>query len=886
MNQLLLSLLLLPAVFVTAAEAGVVLTPLQGSAKRGPNLLADPGFEELKDGRPVGWVNELAGDWTVDSEVRHGGQNSVRFAKASGETLYWISQSIPLDRARPAPMVVGGWSKGEGVEGTRGSEYSVWVDLQYADGSFLYGQRATFEVGTHDWQYSELPFVVSKPVRTVTVNLLFRNGLRGKVWFDDISLQELEVGPGLVFDRAQAALSDSAQRELGAVAKLLETGDGLALGLDAEGRPASLKANGEDLLGTAPGGVWVRDVGAEGAWVCPEGEVVSDGKGASCTAKDQAAGLAVETRWEPTASGIDVHATVSDTTGRDRAVTAYFVLPLADKPWVWHNDILSSTPTRPGEEYMNAAGWPIAGISSAYPFCSLTSDTVGLSLTVPMDCPRIYRLTYNSDLHALYVACDLGLVKDTVNFPSRADFRFSLSWHEPRWGMRAAVRKYYDRHPEFFTRRLKTGGVWMPFGDISQVKDWQDFGFAYDENSATPLQFDNDNGIAAFRYIEPMTYWLPMAKEAPRTYEGALGVLRQNLAGDKAEEKRWAQVTLRAGVFTHDQQYDLSLQNQAWCDGAVFTLNPDPNLPEDADCPVNKGHLGYSLDWAGKGLMQATGPRLDGIYLDSLPNWGEVLNWRRDHWRSVTVPLTFDPVRKEPVLLQMFSTWQYADWIARDVHARGGVMHGNGGALWAFFPALLDVTGQETGGILDQGTMAMARTLLRDKPYSPLLNTQFSKLPADYHDSYFHRSLLWDIFPSYFDGDYMQDGKWVIGRFFDKPELYEHVRPLYRKFIPILRRLFAAGWEPVTEARAEPAGVRVERYGPQPGGETLLAVYNPGKEAVVARVTVSAGALKLTATQATGLVSGAGLEATREGDLLTITVPLAADRSEVVRLGP
>ncbi len=293
-----------------------------------------------------------------------------------------------------------------------------------------------------------------------------------------------------------------------------------------------------------------------------------------------------------------------------------------------------------------------------------------------------------------------------------------------------------------------------------------------------------------------------------------------------------------------------------------------------------------SKAWADKHLLPPTGPRLDGIYIDSMPNWGEVRNWRREHWRTVATPLTFDPDTRQPVLLQMLSTWQFSKWVADDVHARGGVMHGNGGALWPYFPALLDVTGQETGGILTAETMAMARTLLRDKPYSPLLNTRFSQLPPDYHVSYFHRSALWCIFPSYFNGDYFENGKWVIGRFFDKPEIYEPVRPLYKQFIPILRRMYAAGWQPVTVARAEPASLRVERYGGGQGREALLALYNPGKEPVTATLTVPLKQLGLQATGATGLVSATELPATAQGDTLTIKVPLAADRCEVVQLRP
>ena len=608
------------------AHADVVLRPLTMDAKRGPNRVANAGFEELANGKPVGWDNQLAEDWAADEQGAHSGKVSLRMAKSAAGTLYWVSQTVELNQTRPQPLVIGAWSKAEGVQGSRSAEYSVWVDLTYTDGTPLWGQRATFEVGTHDWQHAEQAFVVTKPVKRVQINLLFRNGLNGKVWFDDVSLQEIETARGTLFDRSPVLLPESTSAQPGEPQTTIGTKDGLELQFDAQGRLAGLSAGGKDLFGRAPGGLWLGDVAADGPWLRPDCRIAKDAVGATLTGTEQEAGLTLETRWESTADGIDVHATVKDLTGKDRAVTAYFVLPLGDLPWVWHEDILRSTTPNGDGEYLNASGWPISGISSVYPFCSVTSGDVGLSLSVPMDSPRIFRLVYNNSLKALYVAVNLGLTPDTACFPSQADFRFSIYRHDPQWGFRAAAARYYQRHPQFFTQRLKKGGIWMAFADISALPQWQDFGFAYDENSATPVQFDNDNGITSFRYIEPMTYWLPMAQTYPRTYDGAMQALRDNLETGNASQKRSAQATLRCGVYARDQKLDLSLQNQSWCDGAVFTLDPDPNIKEDAECPVNKGHEGFTIAWADQNLMQQTGPRMDGIYLDSLPNWGEVRN--------------------------------------------------------------------------------------------------------------------------------------------------------------------------------------------------------------------------------------------------------------------
>jgi hypothetical protein len=337
-----------------------------------------------------------------------------------------------------------------------------------------------------------------------------------------------------------------------------------------------------------------------------------------------------------------------------------------------------------------------------------------------MDCPRIARLTDNADLRALYVAADLGIVPDTASFPAQADFRFSLCWHDPEWGFRAATAKYYQRHPQFFARRLKQGGIWNAFGPIQKVKGWQDFGFAYDEHSETPLQFDNDNHIASFAYIEPMTYWLPMAKGYPRTNEGALQALKDNLEKGDAAQKQWAQVTLS----------------------------------------------------------------------------------------------------------------------------------------------------------------------LAPKPYSPLLNTRFAELPDTFMADYFHRSAVWGIFPSFFNGDTFVDGKWITTRFFDIPELCERVRPLYKQFIPILRHLHEAGWEPITYARTDAPAVQIERYGPGPGREMLLAVFNGGKSAVEAKLTLAAAALKLAPSlKAALLVNPKPLAIATLGTDLVLTVAVEPGRCEVLRLG-
>ena len=64
---------------------------------------------------------------------------------------------------------------------------------------------------------------------------------------------------------------------------------------------------------------------------------------------------------------------------------------------------------------------------------------------------------------------------------------------------------------------------------------------------------------------------------------------------------------------------------------------------------------------------------------------------------------------------------------------------------------------------------------LREHLHIPLLNTEFAKLPPTYMEEYFHRSALYGIFPSFFNGDVMENGKWKIVHFFKDPALYRSV---------------------------------------------------------------------------------------------------------------
>ena len=73
-------------------------------------------------------------------------------------------------------------------------------------GGALYGQTATFDKSVEGWQFSQAVIAVAKPVKDVTVYLLFRDQ-EGEAWFDDVYLAEAD--PDLALTPGTKVLTDS-----------------------------------------------------------------------------------------------------------------------------------------------------------------------------------------------------------------------------------------------------------------------------------------------------------------------------------------------------------------------------------------------------------------------------------------------------------------------------------------------------------------------------------------------------------------------------------------------------------------------------------------------------------------------------------------------------
>jgi len=116
------------------------------------------------------------------------------------------------------------------------------------------------------------------------------------------------------------------------------------------------------------------------------------------------------------------------------------------------------------------------------------------------------------------------------------------------------------------------------------------------------------------------------------------------------------------------------------------------------------------------------------------------------------------------------------------------------------------------------------------------------------------------MFPGYFSADAS------TGHYFSRPELYNRDRPLFKKYVPLCRKVAEAGWEPLTGAESDNPDVVVERFGARPGAR-YLTVFNSGQTSRRARVTRRSPELAGTVTE---LVAGGA--AAWQGDAVDVTL--------------
>ena len=169
---------------------------------------------------------------------------------------------------------------------------------------------------------------------------------------------------------------------------------------------------------------------------------------------------------------------------------------------------------------------------------------------------------------------------------------------------------------------------------------------------------------------------------------------------------------------------------------------------------------------------------------------------------------------RRPILCGPFCSYKLVQRIAERMWATGRMTMANGiPSRFPFSLAFVDLGGSEKeppiGAIRRRSTTWSTRArFMHHKPllllYKPRLEEKFDRDLTPYLVNYMNRCLPYAAEPSLFKIFSNSDPSFYYS-FFERPDWYNRYRPLFLAYVPLVKRLALAGWEPVTFARtAEP----------------------------------------------------------------------------------
>jgi len=723
-----------------------------------------------------------------------------------------------------------------------------------------------------------------------------------EIYFNSLSEKEREqmrkTKPEVVYDNL-FSLPTSQKYSMGKPALKLSTEDGLSLLLSKEGQIYEIGAKAKVIgkKGEYTTGFFLRDARSSSIFpISQKITKIAEGKyKGSAILKN--ASLLFEAIYEAEPGFIRIKGNIKDISGMDRAITLYFSIPVDAIGWYWWDDIQSKRRIESEGEYINMERIPFGanGEHSRYPLCTVSSEDKGIAMAIPMDKPVVHRLAYNFSAHQLFIALDFALVKDTVKFPSRADFEFIIYLpDEPNWGFRSALAKYYSIYPHFFTKRANKEGGWYVWGNMKETPEAKEAGFMFHWGPAgvEAIKYDNENGFYPLQYIEFHVYHLTfedfqsaptygqvmerltrlargekevldaMDKLAFPVFEGSLEKMLGHMCSHyfgqmprREFNEKIAKAVLASIPYDENGNAICPIIFKApWVPDSglegLFTPNPDPEIPGG----YGEFDFKYCLEPAFEAARK-NNVKFAGIGLDSFGGYGadKRMNFNRNHFLFADFPLSFS-LKGNPGIPLYFSIIEWTRELATKVHPQGLLLMAN--CAWHFTPAFLtfaapylDVFGAEAPYFSD---LRFIRSIAYHKSCTDLPYTPRPEWEVKFH-------LLYGIFPGH--GNNLT---------------------FLKKYNPLLQTLTQAGWEPITYARADREGICVERFGK--GDIVYFSLHNPDDKEQIFNLLIEKEKLGLSKVKASDLLTGEVLPVESNGKNLKIGLKLLGKDTTVIKI--
>jgi len=593
-------------------------------------------------------------------------------------------------------------------------------------------------------------------------------------------------------------------------------------------------------------------------------------------------GLGIGVRLTAAPSSIRVEGTVTDFSGGERAFDLTVRIPLdAGDGWSWWDDTHTARPVvgpGPYEHVVSAVsdGWlPV----SLYPYGGMgsTAEGVGLALALPPETPQLGEIAYDGQRNLLQVTFHLGISPQAVRLGGKARFAAVIFRTDPEWGFRDVIRRYRDLFPEAFTPRVPLYG----YSGRSQ-------GHYSTPAGAAQVRAEDEANVYSAEYT---SCDLPI-KVAPSTdprpvLDEVLDVV-DRMAESPEEPVRALAETIRNGavVDTNGEWFlkhvIVPVWDQDWWE-ACWIGDMAPGI----EGGLAAWNLRYRID-AAFAACAAGGARLDGVQIDNFMST-PTFDLRAEALEAAGETLGYSPNTYRPAVHTGFSVREYLQWLRHHLDATWGTDRAITINFWGlthpnYLAPFIDGFGSEgnigpngTGINWNQEILDYRRAIADRRPY--LFTNQTVGLTAEQARLFVGPAILYGV-PS---GVGPNGHDWEP----EAEEEVEHAAELVHAF-------WAAGWEPLTLARADEPEILMERFGrsgppddPSAPPGIFFTVYNSTDAGLETAITVDLeelGLAEVAALRMTDLETAETLDVSRSGGVLSLSVGLEPRQTRVLRL--
>ena len=653
-----------------------------------------------------------------------------------------------------------------------------------------------------------------------------------------ISFRNLRlVGPDtekIVFD-GETFAPDSLKGNAGKPTASIQTQNGLTLTLGENGGIAELSLDGKPIGNGADrvSGILVRDSKNNKPPKMAGGIITHENRDEIRQYAEIAElDLKLATTFHAESERIVIDGQIESTNAEDRAVTVYVALPITPGDWSWCQSL--SRTTKPFDKTENPAALEDGICSDPLVVLADAAKNHGLGLILDQKFPVVYRFIVNPKENLVYAAFDFALINQSNSkgfLQQKADFHLELVRTDPAWGFRSGLEKLYTIHSEYFTDRVGHGGGWECGGYRRKFTDEQNllgayrFDWSATDIDKTKWEWNKKNGIENLIYIEPDFLQFSMGDFERPTPTQTMSRMVKLTENDTTEWEKL--LPLHYSKAFNCNPHPKSAQLRPFLDRLIESIRIS-GMYEKNGKPISG--LGYRPGWIGNSGFGAMIPanlapeipggrgeiilkyclgelydeylangwtRPDGFGLDCFMDVPD--DYRRENFQYMSIPLSFDPATKQPMVPQGFGSIEWVKKLREEYIEHNGLIMANAFGPMIFAAPYLDIFGIENTQVYDPGKI---RSIAGPKrPITFLSYTPPAKEMLDYH-------LIWGIYP---------------GRNIE-PEMLGTM-------VPTLDAMYEAGWQPVSGVKSK-IGVHVERFGKKEDASIYVGIYNPKDEAV------------------------------------------------------